>query len=86
MFQEYSSLSDEELDAKMEEINKRMLAAHSMGLDHIVEQMQGIKELLQLELTERLDKLRFDMINEKTPDTLVIGEDDGDEPSSTGDR
>ena len=86
MFQEYSSLSDEELDAKMEEINKRMLAAHSMGLDHIVEQMQNIKELLQLELNERMDNLRFGMINERTPDTLVIGEDDGDDPSSTRER
>lgn len=86
MFQEYSSLSDEELDAKMEEIMKRMLTAHSMGLDHIVEQMQSIKEILQLELNERMDKMRFDMVNDKTPETLVIGEDDGDDPSSTRER
>lgn len=77
MFQEYTSLSEEELDEKMEDVMKRMNSAHAMGLEGVVEQLQSILEALQLELNERMDIMRFSMISEKTPDSLVIGEDDG---------
>ena len=36
-------------------------------------------EELQVELKERLDKQRFDIINQKTPKRMLIGEDDGTE-------
>jgi len=77
MFQEYTSLSEEELDEKMEDVMKRMNSAHAMGLEGVVEQLQSILEALQLELNERIDTMRFSMISERTPDSLVIGEDDG---------
>jgi len=77
MFQEYTSLSEEELDEKMEDVMKRMNSAHAMGLEGVVEQLQSILEALQLELNERMDIMRFSMISERTPDSLVIGEDDG---------
>ena len=43
-------------------------------------------EELKLELSERLEKERFEIINQRTPDSLIIGEDDGkseDTDSST---
>lgn len=85
MFQEYSSLSDEELDEKMEELMKKIQAAHAMNLDGAVEQMQDILEMMQLELRERTEKFRFDIITERTPDSLVIGEDDGSDASTDDD-
>ncbi len=78
MFQEYKSLSEEELDTKMTDVLKKMNMAHSMGLDDAVGQLQGILEMLQFELTERLERQRFDIISGRTPKSLVVGEDRDD--------
>ena len=75
MFQEYKSLSEEELDTKMTDVLKKMNMAHSMGLDNAVDQLPDILEMLQFELTERLERQRFDIISGRTPESLVVGED-----------
>lgn len=85
MFQEYTSLSEEELDEKMEDVMKKINSAYDMGLEGVVEQLQDILEQMQAELLERMDKMRFDMISERTPDSLVIGEDDGTDAPSDND-
>ncbi|MDA9374137.1 DUF4175 domain-containing protein [bacterium] len=85
MLNEYKSLSEEELDEKMEDVMKRMNAAHAMGHDVMLEQLQFILENMQMELTERMDKMRYDMINERMPNSLVIGEDDGKNRPSDSD-
>ena len=83
MFQEYTNLSEEELDEKLEEIMAKIVTADRMGLEGSVQQLVAIRDNLQAELMERLDKLRFDDINKRTPDSLVIGEDDdADAPTS----
>jgi hypothetical protein len=85
MFQEYTSLSEEELDEKMEDVMKKINSAHAMGLEGVVDQLQDILEQMQAELLERMDKMRFDMISERTPDSVVIGEDDGNNAPSDND-
>lgn len=85
MFQEYSSLSEEELDERLEDVMKKINSAHAMGLDGVVEQLQFILENLQSEMTERAEKFRFDAVQERTPDSLVIGEDDGSDASTDDD-
>lgn len=85
MFQEYTSLSEEELDEKIEDVMKKINSAHAMGLEGVVDQLQDILEQMQAELLERMDKMRFDMISERTPDSLVIGEDDGNDAPSDND-
>ena len=45
--------------------------------------IEGFRENLKLEMSERLEAMRFDIINERTPDSLVIGEDD--EPDASTD-
>ena len=85
MFQEYSSLSEEELDERLEDVMKKINSAHAMGLDGVVEQLQFILENLQLEMSERAEKFRFDAVQERTPDSLVIGEDDGSDASTSDD-
>jgi len=83
MFQEYTNLSEEELDEKLEEIMVKIVTADRMGLEGSVQQLIAIRDNLQAELMERLDRLRFDDINKRTPDSLVIGEDDdADAPTS----
>jgi hypothetical protein len=76
MFIEYKSLSDEELDEKIGEVTKKINTAYAMGLDSAVDQLQDILENLRMELTERLEIMRYDIINERIPDSLVVGEDD----------
>lgn len=83
MFDDYKSLSEEELDEKIGEVQKKMNMAHQMGLDNVVEQLQFIYENLKLEMDERLNVMRYDIINERIPDSLVIGEDD--EPDASTD-
>lgn len=78
MFQEYKSLSEEELDTKMSDILKKINVAHSMGLEDAVNQLQNVLEMLQFELTERLERQRFDIISNRTPESLVVGEDEDD--------
>ena len=82
MFQEYTNLSEEELDEKLEEITAKIVTADHMGLESAVQQLVAIRDNLQAELMERLDKLRFEDINKRTPDSLVIGEDDDDASTS----
>ena len=83
MFQEYTHLSEEELDEKLEEIMAKIVTADRMGLEGSVQQLVAIRDNLQAELMERLHTLRFDDINKRTPDSLVIGEDDdADAPTS----
>jgi len=85
MFQEYTNLSEEELDEKLEEIMAKIVTADRMGLEGSVQQLVAIRDNLQAELMERLDKLRFDDINKRTPDSLVIGEDDDADAPTDGD-
>ena len=85
MFQEYTNLSEEELDEKLEEIMAKIVTADRMGLEGSVQQLIAIRDNLQAELMERLDRLRFDDINKRTPDSLVIGEDDDADAPTDGD-
>lgn len=76
MFQEYTNLSDEELDEKLEEVVTKIAMASRMGLDNAVEQLVAIKNNIHAELLIRIDTVRFNDINKRTPNSLVIGEDD----------
>jgi len=82
MYNDYTGLSEEELDEKIEDVMTKMNIAHRQGMDHVVEQLNYHLKMLQLELEERLQKMRFDMINDRTPDSFIIGEDnDTDAPA-----
>ena len=86
MLNDYKSLADEDLDKKIADVEKKMNMAYKMGNYQVLEQLQFRMEELKLELSERLEKERFEIINQRTPDSLIIGEDDGkseDTDSST---
>lgn len=82
MYNDYSSLSEEELDEKMEDVMKKINIAYRQGMDQVVLQLQYHLNVLHLELTERLDRMRFDIINERTPDSFIIGEDNDTDAST----
>jgi phosphoenolpyruvate-protein kinase (PTS system EI component) len=86
MLLEYQNLSDEELDGKMEEVMKKMHMASRMGQDSVVEQLQKHFEIMQLEMNERIEKIKFRDINSRTPQSFIVGEDDDtDAPTSNRD-
>ena len=67
------------------DVEKKMNMAYKMGNYQVLEQLQFRMEELKLELSERLEKERFEIINQRTPDSLTIGEDDGksEDPDSS---
>lgn len=77
MLNDYKSLADEDLDKKIAEVQNKMNLAYKMGQHKVLEQLEFRLEELKLELSERLEIQRFDIINQRTPDSLIIGEDDG---------
>ena len=84
MYNDYTSLSEEELDEKIEDVMKKMNIAYQQGMDHVMDQLTHHLSMLQLELDERLQKMRFDVINDRTPDSFIIGEyDDTDAPTDS---
>jgi hypothetical protein len=85
MYNDYSSLSEEELDEKMEDVMRKINIAHRQGMDHVVQQLQYHLGMLRLELNERLERMRFDIINDRTPDSFIIGEDNDTDASTDTD-
>ena len=77
MLNDYKSLADEDLDKKIAQVQNKMNLAYNMGQHKVLEQLEFRLEELKLELSERLEIQRFDIINQRTPDSLIIGEDDG---------
>lgn len=77
MLNDYKSLADEDLDKKIADVQNKMNLAWKMGQTKVIEQLEFRLDELKLELSERLEKERFDIINKRTPDSLIIGEDDG---------
>lgn len=77
MLNDYKSLADEDLDKKIAQVQNKMNLAYKMGQHKVLEQLEFRLEELKLELSERLEIQRFDIINQRTPDSLIIGEDDG---------
>jgi len=84
MLNDYKSLSEEDLDKKIADVQKKMNLAFRMGHAQVLEQLEFRLTELKIEMSERLERQRFDIINQRTPDSLIIGEDDGqsDDPES----
>lgn len=74
MFADYSSLTEEELDKKMEDVTKKMNQASIMGNEGLLIQLRGYYDSLQFEILERLQRSQFDIIDQKTPESYLVGE------------
>lgn len=76
LLEDYGKLSDEELDLKIEDVMKKLDIAYSMGQGPVVDQLIFHLENLKLELGERLEKQRFGIIADKTPEQYNITDDE----------
>jgi hypothetical protein len=83
MLNDYKSLSEEDLDKKIADVQKKMNLAFKMGQAQVMEQLEFRLTELKIEMSERLERQRFDIINQRTPDSLIIGEDDGQSTDPT---
>ena len=83
MLNDYKSLSEEDLDKKIADVQKKMNLAFKMGQAQVMEQLKFRLTELKIEMSERLERQRFDIINQRTPDSLIIGEDDGQSTDPT---
>ena len=80
---DYKSLSEEDLDKKIADVQKKMNLAFKMGQAQVLEHLEFRLTELKIEMSERLERQRFDIINQRTPDSLIIGEDDGQSTDPT---
>ncbi len=85
MIQDYTKLSEEELDDQMESLKKKIQQADAMGHASVVEQLQFHLENMQMEFQDRMERMRFDLIQGRTPESLIIGEEP-DEPDTSTDN
>ena len=76
LLEDYGKLSDEDLDLKIEDVMKKLDIAYSMGQGPVVDQLIFHLENLKLELGERLEKQRFGIIADKTPEQYNITDDE----------
>tara|TARA_Y100001947_G_scaffold156908_1_gene165984 strand:- start:511 stop:783 length:273 start_codon:yes stop_codon:yes gene_type:complete len=76
LLEDYGKLSDEDLDLKIEDVMKKLDIAYSMGQGPVVDQLIFHLENLKLELGERLEKQRFGIISDKTPEQYNITDDE----------
>jgi len=76
LLEDYGKLSDEELDLKIEDVMKKLDIAYSMGQGPVVDQLVFHLDNLKLELGERLEKQRFGIISDKTPEQYNITDDE----------
>lgn len=72
---DYSNFSEEELDEKILDVQNKMSLAFQQGHEGVVQQLSFILEQLNYELQQRLEDERSNAIVDRTPDSLIIGED-----------
>jgi len=78
LLEDYSLLSEDELDEKISDILKKIEIAYSMGHSVALQQLEFHLENMKLELGEKLEKQRFDLIQAKTPEQYNVTDEEID--------
>jgi len=73
---DYSKLTEEELDSKIQDVMQKLDIAYSMGQGPVVDQLVFHLDNLKMELGDRLEKQRFDIITHKTPEEYNVTDDE----------
>jgi len=73
---DYSKLTEEELDSKIQDVMQKLDIAYSMGQGPVVDQLVFHLDNLKMELGDRLEKQRFDIITHKVPEQYNVTDDD----------
>ena len=78
---EYSKLTEEELDEKIQDVMKKVDIAYSMGHAAVVDQLLFHLDNLKMALGDKLEKQRFEVLQGKLPNQFSLTDDDLDEES-----
>ena len=78
LLEDYSLLSEDELDEKISDILKKIEIAYSLGHGVALQQLEFHLENMKLELGEKLEKQRFDLIQAKTPEQYNVTDEEID--------
>mgnify|MGYP001484833438 CR=1 FL=1 len=78
LLEDYSLLSEDELDEKINDILKKVEIAYTMGHEVALQQLLFHLENMKMELGEKLEKQRFNLIQDKTPEQYNITDEDID--------
>ena len=76
LLEDYSLLSEDELDEKINDILKKIEIAYSMGHGVALQQLEFHLENMKMELGAKLEKQRFDLIQEKTPEQYNVTDEE----------
>lgn len=76
MINDYGQMSDDELENAMNSLTKKMLIADSLGKGDTLRLLQTMLDSMREEHKARVEFAQFTIVNEKIPDSYVIGEDD----------
>ena len=76
LLEDYSLLSEDELDEKINDILKKIEIAYSMGHGVALQQLEFHLENMKMELGDKLEKQRFDLIQGKVPEQYTVTDDD----------
>ena len=80
VLEDYEKLTEDELDEKISDILKKIDIAYSMGHEVAVQQLLFHLENMKMELGTKLEKQRFEMIQDKTPEEYNITDEEIDKP------
>ena len=76
LLEDYSLLSEDELDEKINDILRKIEIAYSMGHGVALQQLEFHLENMKMELGDKLEKQRFDLIQGKVPEQYTVTDDD----------
>jgi hypothetical protein len=75
LLEDYSLLSEDELDEKINDILRKIEIAYSMGHGVALQQLEFHLENMKLELGDKLEKQRFNLVQGKTPEQYTVTDD-----------
>ena len=76
---DYSKLTEEELDEKIQDVLAKVEVCYKMGHSDALDQLLFHLDNLKIELTDKLEKKQFELIQGRTPDVLTVTDDDEEE-------
>lgn len=83
---DYSKLTEDELDEKIQDVLEKVEVCYRMGHGPTLDQLLFHLENLKMELGDKLEKKRFELIQGRIPETLTITDDEDEEELSKNNK
>jgi hypothetical protein len=81
---DYSKLTEDELDEKIQDVLAKVEICYKVSTaGPVLDQLLFHLDSLKLELGDKLEKQRFELIQGRTPDTMSITDDEDEEELPT---